>query len=61
MQEVIRLQQQQETTQGTIKQILDELIESRKTQVTLQEKMDNLATQLRLKQELNPIRGELYD
>jgi hypothetical protein len=58
MQEVIRLQQQQETTQGTIKQILDELIESRKTQVTLQEKMDNLATQLRLKQELNPIRDE---
>jgi len=47
MKEVIRLQQQQETTQGAIKQILDELIESRKSQQALQSKVETLASEIK--------------
>ncbi len=39
MGEVSRLKQQQESTQGTIQKILDELIESRKEQQHLQKKV----------------------
>jgi len=44
MKEVIRLQQQQETTNDTIKQILSELITSRKEQRELTKKVSEIAT-----------------
>mmetsp|Transcript_11729 Transcript_11729/g.16274 ORF Transcript_11729/g.16274 Transcript_11729/m.16274 type:complete len:347 (+) Transcript_11729:115-1155(+) len=47
--EITRLNEQQETTQMTIKQILNELIESRKAQQTLEQKVHLLARELQLK------------
>lgn len=47
--EISRLNEQQETTQMTIKQILNELIDSRKVQQTLEQKVNILARELQLK------------
>jgi len=46
MREVLRLQQQQDSTQGTIKQILEELILSRKEQQALHKRVENLTEEL---------------
>ena len=65
MKEIIRLQQQQETTQvqlnktlidiyqTTIKRILDEMIESKKNQISLQEKVESLAAQIQIKNQFD--------
>jgi len=55
MKEVLRLQQQQDSTHGTIKQILDELIHSRKEQQFLHNKVEALTSELQKTEQPVPL------
>jgi heat shock transcription factor len=59
LKEIVRLQKQQETTEGTVKRILEELVESKREQITLQNKIQYLTKEIELYKLQNNYKKEL--